>query len=179
MENITYSFIAACDLDGGIGKDGKMAWHITEDMKHFRSITRTENKTNVVIMGRNTWESLGCVPLAGRINVVVSNSLSSPTEMYIYDKETYFVSSLENALKVASSEKSNIFVIGGERLYNEALSDKRCINGYLTIVKNIFDCDAFFPIHMMDNYETIHEGKWQTDEPSGLDFRFINVVRTM
>ena len=181
MENITYSFIAACDLEGGIGKNGKMAWHIKEDMKRFRSITWADNKTNVVIMGRNTWESIGCIPLVGRINIVVSNTLSLPSEMYVYDKDkdVYFVLSLENALKVASSEKSNIFVIGGMRLYSEALSDTRCVNGYLTIVKNMFDCDTFFPIDMMDNYETIYDGKWQKDEKCGLEFRFINVVRVV
>lgn len=175
---IFYSFIAACDLDGGIGKDGNIPWHIKEDMKHFRNITLSPDKTNVVIMGRRTWESLDCKPLSGRINIVVSKKLSSHTEMYIYDKDAYFVSSLEDALKVAESEKSNIFVIGGEQLYNEALSDERCINGYLTIIKNIFGCDTFFPIDLMDNYETIYDGKWQTDIKNGLDFRFINVVRT-
>lgn len=176
-KNIFYSFIAACDLDGGIGKDGKMAWHIKEDMKRFRDITRSHYKTNVVIMGRYTWESLNETPLPDRINIVVSKTLSSPNETYIYDKNAYFVSSLENALKVAASEKSNIFVIGGEKLYEEALSDDRCVNGYLTIVKNIFNCDTFFPINMMDNYETIVDGKWQTDNISGLDYRYIDVVR--
>jgi dihydrofolate reductase len=179
MSSISYSFIAACDLDGGIGKNGQMAWHIKEDMKRFRNITRSPDKTNVVIMGRRTWESLNETPLPDRINIVVSKTLSSPTETYIYDKNAYFVSSLENALKVAASEKSNIFVIGGARLYQEALSDHRCVNGYLTIVNNIFDCDTFFHIDMMDNYETIIDGKWQTDDVTGLDFRYIDVVRIL
>jgi dihydrofolate reductase len=177
MYKTIYSFIAACDLDGGIGKDGKMAWHIKDDMKRFREITLSENKTNVVIMGRKTWESLNCTPLVGRINIIVSNTLSSPSEMYVFDKNAYFVSSLEIALRVASSEKSNIFVIGGERLYTEALSDPRCVNGHLTIVNNLFHCDTFFPIDLMDNYETIHDGKWQYDEKNRLEFRYIDVTR--
>ena len=177
MSNNTYSFIAACDLEGGIGKDGKMAWHIKPDMKRFRELTLSENKTNVVIMGRKTWESLNCVPLVGRINIVVSQTLSSPSEMYVFDNNAYFVSSLENALRVASCEKSNIFVIGGERLYTEALSDSRCVNGYLTIVNNLFNCEIFFPIDLMNNYETIYNGKWQFDEVSNVDYRFIDVVR--
>jgi dihydrofolate reductase len=53
-------------------------------MKRFREITLSENKTNVVIMGRKTWESLNCVPLVGRINIVVSNTLTQDWEMEPY-----------------------------------------------------------------------------------------------
>jgi len=178
MSNFTYSFIVACDLDGGIGKDGKIPWHIKEDMKRFRELTFSYHKTNIVIMGRRTWESLHCKPLVGRINIVVSQTLSSSSELYVFDKGVYFVSCLENALRFASEKtKTNIFVIGGERLYIEALSDPRCVNGHLTIVNNTFQCDTHFPIDLMDNYETICDGKWQSDEGSCLHFRYIDVVR--
>ena len=176
----TYSFIAACDLDGGIGKDGKMMWYIKKDMKRFRQITCVDNKTNVVIMGRRTWESIGCIPLAGRINIVVSQTLS---QLDVYNDTgigigTYFVSSFDHALSISfSMPNHNIFVIGGEKLYIESLSDPRCVNGHLTIVNHLFKCDAFFPIDFMDNYETIHDGKWQYDDNSNVEFRFIDVVR--
>jgi dihydrofolate reductase len=178
MSNVTYSFIAACDLYGGIGKDGKIPWHIKQDMKRFRDLTCSYNKTNIIIMGRRTWESLNCKPLVGRINIVVSQTLSSSSELYVFDKGVYFVSCLENALRFASEKtKTNIFVIGGERLYIEAMSDSRCINGYLTFINNTFNCDTHFPINLMYNYETIYDGKWQLDEGSGLKFRYIDVTR--
>jgi dihydrofolate reductase len=171
----TYSFIAACDLDGGIGKNRNMAWYIKKDMKRFREITCVNNKTNIVIMGRYTWESIGCIPLAKRINMVVSQTISP---RYDDDIKTYFVSSFENALSLSfAMTNHNIFVIGGEKIYLEALSDPRCVNGHLTIVNHIFDCDTFFPIDLMDNYETIHDGKWDYDDNNNVEFRFIDVVR--
>ena len=171
----TYSFIAACDLDGGIGKNRNMAWYIKKDMKRFREITCVNNKTNIVIMGRYTWESIGCIPLAKRINMVVSQTISP---RYDDDIKTYFVSSFENALSLSfAMTNHNIFVIGGEKIYLEALSDPRCVNGHLTIVNHIFDCDTFFPIDLMDNYETIHDGKWEYDDNSNVEYRFIDVVR--
>jgi dihydrofolate reductase len=171
----TYSFIAACDLDGGIGKNRNMAWYIKKDMKRFREITCVNNKTNIVIMGRYTWESIGCIPLAKRINMVVSQTISP---RYDDDIKTYFVPSFENALSLSfAMTNHNIFVIGGEKIYLEALSDPRCVNGHLTIVNHIFDCDTFFPIDLMDNYETIHDGKWEYDDNSNVEYRFIDVVR--
>ena len=171
----TYSFIAACDLDGGIGKDRRMCWYIKKDMKRFREITCVDNKTNIVIMGRYTWESIGCIPLAKRINMVVSQTITS---RYDDDIKTYFVSSFEHALSLAfAMTNHNIFVIGGEKMYFEALSDPRCVNGHLTIVNHLFNCDTFFPISLMDNYETIHDGKWEYDDNSNVEYRFIDVVR--
>lgn len=180
MSNITYSFISAHDLNGGIGKDGKLPWILKPDMKRFRQLTCSENKTNIVIMGRKTWESLDCKPLVKRINIVISTTLSSTTssELYIFNKGAYFVSSLENAIQMSSEYKNtNIFVIGGERLYLEALSDPRCVNGYITIINKIFDCDSFFPIDSMNNYESIYDGKWELDQDSSLSFRYIDLTR--
>lgn len=64
------SMILAADTNGGIGKNNTMPWeHISEDMKHFQ---RTTNN-NVVVMGTNTWDSLGNIaPLKNRINYVIS-----------------------------------------------------------------------------------------------------------
>jgi dihydrofolate reductase len=186
MNNITYSFIVACDLNGGIGKNGTMAWHITEDLKRFRDITRLENRTNVVIMGKCTWESLGSKPLYGRYNIVISKTLSSSSKSYVFDKGVYFIPSLEKALSftngLSNVEKPlNIFVIGGEQLYKEALNDTRCVSGFLTIIKNTYNCDKFFPKELMDNYETIYDGEWlyenNNDNDIDIEYRFINVIR--
>ncbi len=68
--------IACISADRGIGKDGKLLFHIPEDMAFFKAQTKTEG--SVVIMGRKTWESLGKKPLAGRVNVVVSRSIEAP-----------------------------------------------------------------------------------------------------
>ena len=63
--------IWAQDLNGGIGKDGKLPWHISEDLKNFKKIT----SNHPVIMGRKTWDSLPIKPLPNRRNIILSNSL--------------------------------------------------------------------------------------------------------
>ena len=60
--------IWAQDRDGGIGAMNKLPWHISEDLKNFKSITLG----GVVVMGRKTWESLPIKPLPGRANYVLS-----------------------------------------------------------------------------------------------------------
>ena len=68
--------IACISADRGLGKDGRLLFHIPEDMAFFKQQTKTEG--SVVIMGRKTWESLGKKPLAGRTNVVMSGSIEAP-----------------------------------------------------------------------------------------------------
>lgn len=71
------SAIVAVDENWGIGYQGQLLEHIPADLKHFKELTQY----NVVVMGRNTWESLPkkeTLPrLPDRINIIVSNSMVS------------------------------------------------------------------------------------------------------
>jgi dihydrofolate reductase len=63
--------ILACDPNGGIGLNGKLPWNKIEgDLPRFKELT--SNK--VILMGKNTWDSLPRKPLPNRINVVVTKS---------------------------------------------------------------------------------------------------------
>jgi dihydrofolate reductase/thymidylate synthase len=75
---VAYSF-----KERGIGNQGKLAWHIPEDMAHFKQITTSNSGItgkfdlyNIVVMGRKTWESIPPIyrPLEKRFNVVLSNN---------------------------------------------------------------------------------------------------------
>ena len=74
------------DENGGIGKKGKLPWHIPEDLMNFKQITLNQ----VVIMGRITWDSLSIKPLPKRRNIVLSHSKFDEVECY---------ASVENCLK--------------------------------------------------------------------------------
>ena len=89
------SLIAAVARNRAIGKDNRLLWHLPEDMRHFREITRGKP----LIMGRKTWESLPekFRPLPGRLNVVVSRDPLYPATGAI------LASSLEAALQQAYS----------------------------------------------------------------------------
>ena len=62
--------IAATDLRFGIGKDGSLLFKIPEDLRLFKQLTTG----NIVLMGRKTFESIGCIPLTDRINIVISSA---------------------------------------------------------------------------------------------------------
>ena len=99
--------VAICKKNNGIGFENKIPWYIKEELQYFKSVTTSGNK-NVVIMGRNTWESLPKKPLPNRVNVVITSR--------IYDDSIITYSSLSQAYQ-AYHDYDNVMVIGGERLY--------------------------------------------------------------
>lgn len=124
--------IACISANRGLGKDGRLLFHIPEDMAFFKQQTKTEG--SVVIMGRKTWESLGEKPLAGRTNVVVSRQ--GP------------ISSLEQLsfrLEQLHRERPHrpFWLIGGGTLYRQLLPYTRRI--LLTEVAANPPADTFFP----------------------------------
>lgn len=61
--------IVACDPNGGIGYNNKLPWDkIQGDLPRFKALTNGK----VVVMGRNTWDSLPTKPLPNRHNYVMS-----------------------------------------------------------------------------------------------------------
>jgi dihydrofolate reductase len=148
-----FSIIAAIsDSTSGIGLNGKIPWNINGDMTFFKNITSEscENKSNAVIMGRKTWESLPKKyrPLPNRINIVISRDTFAK-EKYDIPDSVILTKSLNSALKTLSHDIDidKIFVIGGESLYREAIESHLCNKLYITEV--FYDdliFDTFFPI---------------------------------
>lgn len=116
--------IWAQTIDGVIGRDGVMPWHVPEDLQHFQEVTTGKP----VIMGRRTWESLPDTykPLPGRTNIVVSRSVDTVEAR----DGAIWVSSLDAALEVAHKAQeatgagslADAWIIGGGTLYAEALT---------------------------------------------------------
>ena len=138
------SIIVACDLYGGIGRDGAIPWHIPADMRRFREITLG----NVVIMGRRTWESIpdNKRPLPGRVNIVIRRN---PPDSSTVLPNLFHATSLTSALEFAkvTFPKLHTFVIGGQRLYDDALELDLVDHVHLTLVhEHVRGCDVFFPL---------------------------------
>ena len=123
--------VAAVAANGIIGANGKLPWHLPEDLRHFKALTLGRP----VIMGRKTWESLG-KPLPGRENIVVTRAPG-------YEAPGASVaSSLDEALALCAGEPT-AFVIGGGELYAEALP---LADGLvLTEIRRDYAGDARFP----------------------------------
>lgn len=126
-----------------IGKDGKIPWHLPEDLKKFKA--RTQHHT--IIMGRKTYESIG-KPLPKRRNIVVSRTMKKPEGV-----ELELVASLDEALKLCSTDEEN-FIIGGAEIYAQTMNSIDRI--YLTTVDRVVEGDAFYP-EVPSDFRVIHE----------------------
>lgn len=142
-----FDIIVAYDHgSGGIGSNGGLPWRLPSELKRFKSMTFGHS----VIMGRNTWDSLpGGKGLAGRYNIVITRNPAS-LKLVAGGICPIVVTTFDDALKEAKAQDdSNIFVIGGETVYREAMAMKECKRIYATELylpeRTDIVFDAFFP----------------------------------
>lgn len=130
------NIIAAVAANGVIGNAGRLPWHIPEDLKRFKEMT----KGDIVLMGRKTYESIG-KPLPGRKNWVVTRDPS------IWLDGVTRWRNLDTALEVAKDMKETVWVIGGGSLLEAALpfAEEVCI----TWIDKEVEGDAFFSVSEM------------------------------
>lgn len=145
--------IVAVDENYGIGYQGQLLEHIPNDLKHFRELT----EHNVVVMGRNTWQSLpkkSFPRLPNRTNIIVSNSMLKNTPIEILGHLTIAMT-LEKAIDYIQAEDKDVFIIGGGQLYAALLP--YCDLIYLTrILKKHDNIDTYFPnIEQDSNWKCI------------------------
>lgn len=102
-----------------IGRDGDMPWFAPEDLAHFKEVTLGAP----VIMGRKTWESFPSRfrPLPGRLNIVVTSSVSEPVER----DGAWWVSDIPTAIEHALAKElssETVWIIGGANIYEQAMA---------------------------------------------------------
>ena len=134
------SMIAAVGKNLELGKNNDLIWHFKEDMKFFKETTMG----HPVIMGRKTFESLPKA-LPGRKNIVISANPEYKAD------GAEVVTSVEEAIKLAETEDTDAFVIGGVRIYAEFLP--YADNLYLTEINaECPDADTYFPDFNKSDY---------------------------
>lgn len=166
----------------GIGRANDLPWRIKEDMSFFKTTTigSTSDKTNAVIMGRKTWESLPSRfrPLSDRYNVVISRDVDV-REKYNIPAEVSCAPSLSDALTYLQTIPSinEVFVIGGESLYCEAVTSPLCEKLFITEVFGEFaDLDTFFPTISAADYR-LQSRSSRLLSSNGLAYRFVQYER--
>lgn len=127
------SLIFAIDKNGVIGNKGQLPWDHPEDRDFFLHTT----EGHVVIMGRRTWEERG-TPLPGRTNIVVSGSFRPPPS----SPDVLSAKTLDDALEIAWRSDDEPFVIGGARMFEEAMP--RATRIYMTEVPGEHQGDTTF-----------------------------------
>lgn len=179
-----FTIVVAATTNGfGIGRKGDLPWKIPEDMAFFKRVTTTAvaNKSNAVIMGRRTYESIPHKfrPLSDRVNVVLSRDADVRQKLDLPDS-VLVAASLEEAIGLLSTLENkvhDVFVIGGGTVYREALSHPLCHKIHLTEVMNDFpDVDTFFPAVPANKFRMTARSKLHQSKDN-ISFRFTEYDR--
>ncbi|HQU83919.1 MAG TPA: dihydrofolate reductase [Pyrinomonadaceae bacterium] len=134
--------IVAIAQNFAIGKDGKLPWHYSADMKFFKETTLQ----NAVVMGFNTWKSIG-KPLPKRLNIVLSRSNSLE-----HQPNVLLIRSKEEVLALAKYLNCDLYIIGGAETYKNFADviEKWFVT---EIPESVEDADAFMPQDFLNNFE--------------------------
>jgi dihydrofolate reductase len=153
--------IAAVAKNGVIGRDNKLPWRLSEDLKHFKVLTMG----HPMIMGRKTWESLpGRLP--GRPHIVVTRNPD-----YVPDGATAAASL--HAAVAAAGDTDEVFVIGGAELYAQAFEFADRLQ--LTEIDADFEGDAHFPNWNRAAWRETGRATHRAD--AGFDYAFVTYER--
>lgn len=156
------ALICAMSENRVIGRDNGLPWHLSEDLKYFKRTTMGK----CMIMGRNTWESIGRA-LPGRTSIVITSNAE-------YEAEgAEVVGSLEQAIcrAEALSEEAGsteAFVIGGAVLYQAALPLADTL--HLTRVHAEVEGDTFLHAFDESKWSEVSREEFQHDEANHYDY---------
>jgi dihydrofolate reductase len=162
---VKLAIIVAQDKNRAIGIENKLPWHLPEDLRYFKRVTMGKP----IIMGRNTFESIGR-PLPGRVNIVVSRQEGySPEGVKV-------VNSLEAATELAESVclidgVDEAMIIGGAQIYSQAIGVADRL--YLTEVDAEINGDAWFPEFDRSAWNEIGREDFLAEGPNPYNYSFI------
>lgn len=194
--------IAAVARNGAIGIDNRLPWHLPEDLAFFKATTMGKP----MVMGRKTWESIGR-PLPGRLNMVITRDLHWKPQLDGKGEPrpyTVYPAALESepATRIAcafglqegldwlrqnpkalgqDNDAGEIFLIGGSKLYQQALKLDLVDELILTEIQHDFQGDAFLPpidLTRFKEFERIHNPS-TPERAWGFDFaRYVRISPT-
>ncbi len=150
--------IAAAAENNALGKDNQLVWHLPDDFKRFKQLTRH----HYIIMGRKTFESFP-QPLPDRTHIIITRQASYEVPGCIV------VKSIEEALE-AAPKNEDVYVIGGGEIYHLAMPLADAIE--LTRVHGHFDADAYFPVIEPGEWQLVASEYHPKDEKHRVDFTY-------
>ncbi len=133
--------IVAIAQNYAIGKDGKLPWHYSSDLKFFKETTLN----HAVVMGFNTWKSIG-KPLPKRLNIVLSRSQNIENQPNVL-----LLRSTEEVSALSKYLNCDLFIIGGAATYKNFADaiDKWIVT---KVSETIKDADTFMPHDFLEEF---------------------------
>jgi dihydrofolate reductase len=158
------SIIVAIAENRAIGKDNRLLWRLSADLKRFKKLTTG----HTLIMGRNTFLSLPNGPLPNRRHIVISDL---PGEQF---EGCEMASSIETAIALAGTTEE-CFVIGGGMVYAQFLPLAGKL--YLTQVHESFEADTFFPELDFTRWKAVYAERVEADDKNEYPHTYTEYVR--
>ena len=135
---VFFSHIAAAAANGALGLNGKLPWHIPEDLKYFKD--KTVGKA--LIMGRKTFESLGR-PLPNRLHIVVSRNRGFQPSGAVVCHSLPEALARSQKPEITQKHGREVFITGGGEIFQQTLAVARRL--YITRIHRDYEGDAFYP----------------------------------
>jgi dihydrofolate reductase len=134
--------IVALSENYAIGRNGKLPWHFSADLNHFKETTMG----GTLVMGSRTWRSIGR-PLPGRQSIVLSRS-----EMPDLPEGVLLCHSVKQVLERAERFDGDIFIIGGAGVFESFQNE--VLRWYVTRVpETVVDAYVFMPVQFLDDFK--------------------------
>jgi len=168
---MTINLIVATTENGVIGNKGDIPWSMPSDLKHFKHIT-TLGESNIVIMGRKTYDSIG-KPLPERSNYVVTRNRNKQETDYI-DAEVF--NTIQDALDQAQGISYllkmdvDVHIIGGASIYEQVMEMGIVDKIHHTLIHTELEGDTFFKIP--DEWIVKSEKPYNADGENKYDYTF-------
>jgi len=160
---VKVSIVVAMDVNGLIGADNRLPWHLPADLAHFKAITMG----HPLLMGRRTHESIGR-PLPGRHNIVLTHRRD-------YDAEGCMVIHSLEAARDAAGAVAELMVIGGEAVFRQMLPQTGTI--HLTRIHHAFKGDTWFPELAAGAWREVARQDCAADNDDPFGYSFIRLER--
>lgn len=160
----TLSIIVALAANNAIGKDNRLLWHLSDDLKRFKALTTG----HAVIMGRKTFDSLPRGPLPNRRNIVLTHNAD------FHPEGVEVVHSVGAAFDRVRTD-TETFIMGGAAIYELFLPFVQRL--YVTRIHHDFEGDVFFPTIDLSVFHPVSESELMVDSKSDLSYSYITYER--
>ena len=157
-----FSIIVAFDDNNLIGRNNDLPWHFKEDLAYFKKVTTGHR----CLMGRKTYESI-----LNRLNKPLPNRESIVVSRHLKDERVKVIDDLEAYLKKHMHSDEEMFIIGGQKVYETALPYAKRL--YITHIKGSYEGDAYFPYINYRKFSRIYY-----EEQQNLAFAIYERIKT-
>lgn len=168
--NLEMIWAQSVDRQPIIGINGRLPWHLPEDLKHFQTMTINQ----VVIMGRKTWQSLPSRPLSRRLNIVLTSS--SNRAAY---SGAIVSSNLSTVINSYCGVSRKLIVIGGYELFLAAMPLASRL--YVTEVdRSVYNPKAqlvYAPVIERQHWKVDSYHGWKQSPSTGTRYRILRYSR--